>query len=195
MSIIILFINAGVIFEGAFSLWVFLIHFALFLQKNNFLFFSILFNLNSWLIFWFSPILLLQIIKRTNVFYKIYILGFLNLSYLPQRTQQIFFILKIYGKYCIILSFTLYLFGENKLVYSNKLLSFNDCILKIFVAISLLPINFGISFGICSTLKLPQYIKLWPFTCKATQWVPIDLYSSRLITYAPSFILGKLFLE
>ena len=35
---------------------------------------------------------------------------------------------------------------------------------------------------------------LLPFTYKAIQSVPIDLKLSRFITYAPSFILGKLFL-
>ena len=36
---------------------------------------------------------------------------------------------------------------------------------------------------------------LFTFTYKAIQWVPIDLKSSRFITDAPSFILGKLFLD
>ena len=61
--------------------------------------------------------------------------------------------------------------------------------------ILLFPMNFQISFGIYSTPKLSKYIMLFSFTYKAIQWVPIDLYSSRFITYAPSFILGKLFLE
>ena len=54
---------------------------------------------------------------------------------------------------------------------------------------------FSISFGICSTPKLSKYVPFLAFTYKAIQWVPIDLYSSRFITYATSFILGKLFLE
>ena len=54
--------------------------------------------------------------------------------------------------------------------------------------------NFLISFGICSTLKLPNYVMFSPFTYKVTQLVPIDLHSSRFITYATSFISGNLFL-
>ena len=54
--------------------------------------------------------------------------------------------------------------------------------------------NFLISFGICSTPKLSKYILL-SFTYKAIQRAPADLNSSRFITYAPSFILGKLLLE
>ena len=83
--------------------------------------------------------------------------------------------------------------GENKLVYSNRLLPFNikpinpiqkyphiiesyACILKIFVVIFLMPINFLISCGICSTLKPSKYVTLSLFLYKAIQWVPVDLY-------------------
>ena len=45
--------------------------------------------------------------------------------------------------------------------------------------------NFLISFGICSTQKLSKYMILLPFTNKAIQLVPIDLNSSRFITYVP----------
>ena len=55
--------------------------------------------------------------------------------------------------------------------------------------------DFLIYFGIYSTPKLSKYVTLLLFLCKAIQRVPIDLYSSRFITYAPSFTLGKLFLE
>ena len=57
------------------------------------------------------------------------------------------------------------------------------------------PMIFLISFGICSTPKLSKYSMLLPFIYKAIQWVPIDLNLSRFITYAPSFVLGQLFLE
>ena len=59
--------------------------------------------------------------------------------------------------------------------------------------IFLFPINLLVSFGIYSTPKLLKYVTLSPF--KAIQSVQIDLYSSNLMTFAPSFILGKLFLE
>ena len=49
------------------------------------------------------------------------------------------------------------------------------------------------NFGICSTSKLSKYVTLLPFTYNAIQLVPNDLYSSRFITYTPSFTLGKLF--
>ena len=55
--------------------------------------------------------------------------------------------------------------------------------------------NFLISFGICSTPKLSKYVTCSAFTYNAIQCVPIDLYLSRFIIYAPSFILGKLFPE
>ena len=124
-----------------------------------------------------------------------------------------FNLFRIYWKYfSIILSFISYLFGENKSVHSNKLLPFNMksintiqkypniiesyvCILKIFVIIYLLPINFLNSSGVCSTPKLSKYVTLSPFPYKAIQWVPIYLYSPRLIAYAPFFITGRLFLE
>ena len=70
------------------------------------------------------------------------------------------------------------------------------CILKFFVIMSLLLINFLISFGMCSTPKLSKYVTVLLFAYKATQCVPISEYSSRLIKYAPFFILsGKLSLE
>ena len=54
----------------------------------------------------------------------------------------------------------------------------------------LLLMKFLVSFGICSTPKLQNYVALPPFTYKAIQWVPIDLYWSKLITSDPSFILN-----
>ena len=55
-----------------------------------------------------------------------------------------------------------------------------DCILNMFIFMFLCSINFSISLGTCSTLK----------PC-----VPVSTYLSRFIIYAPSYILGKLFLE
>ena len=48
---------------------------------------------------------------------------------------------------------------------------------------------FFISSEICSTLKLPKQVTLLQLTYKANQRVPIDTYSSRLITYITSFII------
>ena len=57
----------------------------------------------------------------------------------------------------------------------------------------LLPINFLTSLGICSIPKLSKYVTVLLFTYNAIQWIPISEHSSRLITYAPPFILlGKL---
>ena len=42
------------------------------------------------------------------------------------------------------------------------------CILKIFVIIFLLPINFMISFGICSTPKESKYVTVLLFRYNAT---------------------------
>ena len=65
-----------------------------------------------------------------------------------------------------------------------------------FVIIFLLPINFLISFGVCSTLELSKVVPLILNAYKAIQWVPVSEYSSRFITYVPSFIfLGRLSLE
>ena len=61
--------------------------------------------------------------------------------------------------------------------------------------IFLFPMNFLISFRVCSTPKMSKCITLLSFTYKAIQRVPIDLNSLSFITYAPCFILGKLFLE
>ena len=63
------------------------------------------------------------------------------------------------------------------------------------VMMFLFPVNILVSFGICSILKLSKYIILLPFRYKIVQRVPIDLHSLRSITYAPSFILVKLFVE
>ena len=82
----------------------------------------------------------------------------------------------------------------NSLQKYPHIIESNACILWIFVMILLFPIIFFVSSGMCSTLNQWKYIKLLPFTCKAIQWVTFDLYSSRFITYAPSFIWGELFL-
>ena len=109
------------------------------------------------------------------------------------------------------------LFCEKRLVKSVKLFPLNiklinpiqkyphitesyACILKMFVTIvNLLVdllISFFISFGICSTPKLSKYVTVLVFTYNAIQWVSMSECSSRLITYAPYFIvLCKLSLE
>ena len=70
------------------------------------------------------------------------------------------------------------------------------CILKMFAVMFLLLIIFLISFGMCSTPKLSNYVTDLVFTYNSIQWVPISECSSRLVTYASSFILlGKLSLE
>ena len=50
------------------------------------------------------------------------------------------------------------------------------CILKMFVLILLLLINLLKFSGMCSPPKLSKYVTL------ATQYVPIDMYSSRFTT-------------
>ena len=62
------------------------------------------------------------------------------------------------------------------------------CILQIFVVIFLLPVIFFISFEICLIPKLLKYAILLSFTFDDIQWFPIGFYSSRFITFAPSFI-------
>ena len=53
----------------------------------------------------------------------------------------------------------------------------------------LLPTNFLTSLGICFIPKLPKYVAVLLFSYNAIQRVPISEYSSRFITYVPSFIL------
>ena len=105
------------------------------------------------------------------------------------------------------------LFCEKRLVKTVKVLSLSRksinpiqkyphitqsyaCILKIFAKIIDFSVNILISSGICSTQKLSKWVTLLFNVYKATQWVPILEYSSRFITYVPSFNLsGRLFLE
>ena len=148
--------------------------------------------------------------EKFNVLMKMYdILRFLNFLYLPQIIQFSYLnLFRINWEYVsIILSFFSYSLEEN-----NKLLPFNTrlknpvqkyrhiielyaCILKIFSVKFWLFMNCLIFPRIYLTPKLSKYVTLPSFTYKVVQWVPIDLYSSRFIMYAPSFILDKLFLE
>ena len=58
---------------------------------------------------------------------------------------------------------------------------------KIFSIIVDFSINFMISFGMCSRPKLSKEETLLFHAYKAILWVPLSEYSSRFITYAPSF--------
>ena len=60
-----------------------------------------------------------------------------------------------------------------------------------------LPMVLLISFEMCSNPKLSKYVTLFPFIYTAIQRLPIDLHSSRFITYPPSLnmLLCKQFLE
>ena len=54
----------------------------------------------------------------------------------------------------------------------------------------LFPVDFLISFGIHSTLKLGKYVTSSACRYNDIQWIAIDLHSvfTRFIIYAPSFI-------
>ena len=168
------------------------------------------FSLNMFFIFMTT----LAVSNRKTFFFSIWYFSFFRFSIFTSNIAIHLSLFRFYWKcFNIILSFFLYSWGENKLVYSNKLLPFDmkfinpiqkyphiiesySCILKtIILVILLFPMNFLISFGMCLTPKLSKYVIFLAFTYKAMQWVPIDSYLSRSITYAPSFILGKLFLE
>ena len=78
------------------------------------------------------------------------------------------------------------------------------CILKMVVVMDKeRSINALISFGICSTPKESKKVTSLFFTSfglalliyKSTLWVPISEYSSRFVTWAPSFLFGRLSLE
>ena len=93
-----------------------------------------------------------------------------------------------------------YLFEKKKSTNPNQMyphiIESYACILKIFVVIFLLPINFLNFFGTLSMLNsMKVYQNILLFTYKATQWLSIDWYLSRYIKYGPSFNLGKLFLK
>ena len=120
-----------------------------------------------------------------------------------QTLQQIFIILIYLDSIENILIFFLLLFlyslGENKFVYFNKFLPFNrksinpiqkyphiiesDAYIPQIFVIFLFPINFIISFGICSTQKLSKTVTFLELTYKAIQLVPIDSHSSIFIIF------------
>ena len=47
---------------------------------------------------------------------------------------------------------------------------------KYFTIKFLFPMNFVITFGICSTPKLSKHVTFLTLTYKGRQWVPIDSY-------------------
>ena len=62
------------------------------------------------------------------------------------------------------------------------------CTRKMLAFMFLLPTNSLISSGTCSTPKLLKKTISFLLQNKAIQCVPTSAYSSRFITYAPSFI-------
>ena len=64
-----------------------------------------------------------------------------------------------------------------------------------FCVIYLSLILFNISCGIYSIPKESKYTAVFQLMNKETQCVPLLFLSSRFLIYAPSFIVGKLFLE
>ena len=54
---------------------------------------------------------------------------------------------------------------------------------------------FKLSWGIYLTLKESKYTAVFLLINDKTQCVPLIFLSSKFMTYAPSFILSKLFLE
>ena len=70
------------------------------------------------------------------------------------------------------------------------------CTRKMFAFMFLFPINSLISLETCSTPKLSKKTTSFLLQNKAIQCVPTFAYSSRFITYSPSFIFNeRLFLE
>ena len=107
-----------------------------------------------------------------------------------QTLQYILIYLDSIENILVLFVIFLYSLGENKFVYSNKLLPLKSInpiqkcphiiesyafILQMFAVIFLFPKNFPISFGIRSTQKLSKYITFLAFAYKAIQWVvPTD---------------------
>ena len=104
-----------------------------------------------------------------------------------------------YWKYLSIISAPfIKLFQENKFVKSTNLLLFNiksiNPIRKYPHIIESMLVFYDI-FRMFQNPKQSKYVTLLQFTYKAIQWVPIDTYFTRFIIYAPSFIIGTLFLQ
>ena len=107
-----------------------------------------------------------------------------------QTLQYILIYLDSIENILVLFVIFLYSLGENRFVYSNKLLPLKSVnpiqkcphiiesyafILQMFPVIFLFPKNFPISFGILSTQKLSKYITFLAFAYKAIQWVvPTD---------------------
>ena len=70
-----------------------------------------------------------------------------------------------------------------------------SCILNILWVIDLSLILFNTSWGIYSIPKESKYTALFMSINDENQCVPLLFLSSKFMTYAPSFILGKLFLN
>ena len=69
------------------------------------------------------------------------------------------------------------------------------CILNILWVVKLSLNLLNTAWGIHSIPKESKYTTTFLSINNETQYVPLLCFSSRLITFAPSFILGKLFLE
>ena len=116
-----------------------------------------------------------------------------------------FKLFKFYWKHFDInLSFFLYSLGENKFVYSNKLLPLNmksiNLTKKVFthywiVCLYSINIRYNVLFLMNFLISFEFSEKTLKLSSDKLSWV--DSYSSRFITYATSFILDyfKLFLE
>ena len=127
----------------------------------------------------------LQIGGRNNVLPQIYyIFSFLNSPYFLHLVQQIFIIL-IFLKSI-----------QKKINYRNY---YYFTILHIFlIKINLYNLaNFKLVFVLeyCQLQNYQSMLTLLAFTCKAPQWVSVDSYSSRFITYAQLLFWVNYFLN
>ena len=79
--------------------------------------------------------------------------------------------------------------------YNSHIIDSLSFILNILQVIDLSLILFNTSWGIYSIPKESKYTTVFLSMNKETQCPALLVLSSRFVTYTPSFILGKFFLE
>ena len=109
------------------------------------------------------------------------------------------FVLKILIYYFVMIPFIVIWRKQN--IYSMKAIQKNShiikssCILSILSVIDLSLILFNTTCGIYSIAKESKYTAVFVLLINKTQCVSLLCLSSRFMTYAPSFLLGKLILQ
>ena len=161
--------------------------------------FNILIDSSNIFIFSASLPLLLEMTERIIIlFVKIWYFRIFKFCIFTTSKTIGFFhfnLFRTYWKYfSIVLLFLSQSLGEYKLIYSGRYYTFTlgskNIPCNTFVIYKL----FNLFWNMLNSEAI-KYVTSSPFTYKAIQWLPINSCSSKFITYAPSSILDKLFLE